>query len=44
MIELIDGPGLKDDASGKILASYAHPVFWAPFIVVGESGFFVGKR
>jgi CHAT domain-containing protein len=38
MIELIDGPGLKDDASGKIVASYAHPVFWAPFIVVGESG------
>ena len=38
MIELIDGPGLKDDASGKIVASYAHPIFWAPFIVVGESG------
>ena len=39
IIELIDGPGLKDDASGKIVASYAHPVFWAPFILVGESGF-----
>ena len=38
ILELIDGPGLKDNASGKIVASYAHPLFWAPFIVVGESG------
>ena len=38
MMELIDGPGLKDDATGKIIASYAHPIFWAPFIVVGDSG------
>jgi CHAT domain-containing protein len=37
MLELIDGPGLKDNVSGKIVASYAHPFFWAPFIVVGES-------
>jgi CHAT domain-containing protein len=37
-LALIDGPGLKDHASGKIAASYAHPLFWAPFIIVGESG------
>ena len=37
-LALIDGPGLKDDVTGKIAASYAHPLFWAPFIVVGESG------
>jgi CHAT domain-containing protein len=37
-LALIDGPGLKDPASGKIAASYAHPLFWAAFIVVGESG------
>jgi CHAT domain-containing protein len=36
-LALIDGPGLKDHASGKIVASYAHPLFWAPFIIVGES-------
>ena len=30
MLELIDGPGLKDYATGKIVASYAHPLFWAP--------------
>lgn len=39
ILELIDGPGLKDSATGKIVASYAHPIFWAPFIIVGESGF-----
>jgi len=38
MLELIDGPGFKDNATGKIVASYAHPLFWAPFIIVGESG------
>ena len=38
MLELIDGPGLTDAATGRIVASYAHPLFWAPFIIVGESG------
>jgi CHAT domain-containing protein len=38
MLELIDGPGLKDDTTGKIVASYAHPMFWAPFFIFGESG------
>lgn len=38
MLELIDGPGLKDAATGKIVASYAHPLFWAPFVIVGEGG------
>jgi CHAT domain-containing protein len=37
-LELIDGPGMQDPVTGKIAASYAHPLFWAPFIVVGESG------
>ena len=37
MIDLIEGPGLKDDATDKIIASYAHPLFWAPFIIVGDS-------
>jgi len=39
ILELIDGPGLKDNATGKIVASYAHPLFWAPFIIVGDSSF-----
>ena len=37
MLDLIDGPGLKDVGTGKIVASYAHPLFWAPFIIVGGS-------
>jgi CHAT domain-containing protein len=37
MIDLIEGPGLKDHATDKIIASYAHPLFWAPFIIVGDS-------
>jgi len=37
-LTLIDGPGFKDPATGKTVASYAHPLFWAPFIMVGESG------
>ena len=37
ILDLINAPGLKDKASGKIVASYAHPMFWAPFIVVGEN-------
>ena len=38
MLDLIEGPGFKDHATGKIVASYAHPLFWAPFIIVGDSG------
>jgi CHAT domain-containing protein/predicted negative regulator of RcsB-dependent stress response len=37
ILALIDGPGMKDPVSGRIAASYAHPFFWAPFIIVGES-------
>jgi CHAT domain-containing protein len=35
MLELIDDPGIKDQATGKIVASYAHPLFWAAFSLVG---------
>jgi CHAT domain-containing protein len=38
MLELIDGPGIRGDDTGKIIASYAHPLFWAPFIIVGDNG------
>ena len=36
--ELIDSQVLKDETTDKIIASYAHPLFWAPFIVVGDGG------
>jgi len=38
MLALIDGPGLKDEATGTIVASYSHPLFWASFVIVGEGG------
>jgi CHAT domain-containing protein len=36
MLDLIDGPGLT--AGGRSIASYAHPIFWAPFTLVGDGG------
>ena len=36
-LALIDGPGAQD-ASGRTLFSYAHPLFWAPFSLVGDGG------
>ena len=38
MIGLIDEATLIDQATGKIIASYAHPLFWAPFVIVGDPG------
>jgi CHAT domain-containing protein len=38
MLDLMDKSNLVDDASGKIVASYAHPLFWAPFVIVGDGG------
>ena len=36
MIEVIDGPGYEDPVSDKTVFSYAHPIFWAPFTIVGK--------
>jgi CHAT domain-containing protein len=38
MLDLIDKEGLKDQSTGRIIASYAHPLFWAPFILMGDPG------
>jgi CHAT domain-containing protein len=38
MLNLLDNERFIDPATGKIVASYAHPLFWAPFTIVGESG------
>ena len=35
MLDLIDGPGFVDD-QGRSVFSYAHPIFWAPFTLVGD--------
>src|SRR5262249_50200781 len=36
MLALMDGPGYAED--GKILFTYAHPVFWAPYSLIGDGG------
>lgn len=38
MITLIDGPGPTDPATGRTAYSYAHPIFWAPYSLVGDGG------
>jgi CHAT domain-containing protein len=37
-LALIDGPGYPDPSTKKTLFSYAHPMFWAPFALVGDGG------
>ncbi len=37
MLELIDD-GEYTDAQGRVVFSYAHPIFWAPFTVYGDGG------
>ena len=34
-LDLVDGPGFSD-AQGRAVFSYAHPIFWAPFSLIGE--------
>ena len=38
MLELIDAPGFRDKMQNRVLFSYAHPIFWAPFTLVGDGG------
>lgn len=37
MVAMIDGPGYVD-GDGRTVFSYAHPIFWAPFTVIGDGG------
>lgn len=36
MLALLSGPGSVDAKTGRASFSYAHPLFWAPFMVVGD--------
>jgi CHAT domain-containing protein len=36
MVSLADSGGAKDAKTNTIIYSYAHPLFWAPFVVVGD--------
>jgi CHAT domain-containing protein len=44
MLAIIDEANLEDDATGRVIASYAHPFFWAPFEIVGDSGSLVQSQ
>jgi CHAT domain-containing protein len=35
-ITMADTGGFKDLKSGKLAYTYAHPLFWAPFTMVGD--------
>lgn len=37
MMALIDGAGYVDD-TGKTQFTYAHPLFWAPYSIIGDGG------
>jgi len=37
MMWMVDGPGYAD-ASGKTEFAYAHPLFWAPYTIIGDGG------
>ena len=37
MLGLVEAPGYVD-AEGRIVFSYAHPIFWAPFSLIGDGG------
>jgi CHAT domain-containing protein len=38
MLGMIDGPGYIEPGSGKSVFAYAHPLFWAPYTLVGDGG------
>lgn len=37
MMALADGPGFTDEG-GKTVFAYAHPLFWAPYTIIGDGG------
>jgi hypothetical protein len=37
MVTLMDGRGYVD-SEGRMVFSYAHPIFWAPFMLVSGGG------
>ena len=37
MTTLLDSKGYTDK-NGKMLFAYAHPLFWAPYSLIGDGG------
>jgi CHAT domain-containing protein len=44
MAALIDGPGYVDTATRQTVFAYSHPIFWAPFALVGDGGGSGGRQ
>ncbi len=38
MLAMIDKGGYVDSKTGETVFSYAHPIFWAPFSLIGDGG------
>jgi CHAT domain-containing protein len=38
MLALVDGPGAVDEGTHKTMYTYGHPIFWAPFSIIGDGG------
>ncbi|MDX2104169.1 MAG: CHAT domain-containing protein [Alphaproteobacteria bacterium] len=38
LVAMITEGGLTDPSTGRTVFSYAHPIFWAPFVLVGDAG------
>ena len=38
MLALIDGKGFIDPAAKNVVSTFAHPIFWAPFTLLGDGG------
>ena len=38
MLLLSAVPGFIDPRNNQVVFSYAHPIFWAPFTLVGDGG------
>jgi hypothetical protein len=38
MLGVLDGDGYVDPSTGKTVFTFAHPIFWAPFTLVGDGG------
>ena len=38
LVQLIDKGEMVDARTGRVMFSYAHPIFWAPFSLVGDGG------
>ncbi|MEE8433951.1 MAG: CHAT domain-containing protein, partial [bacterium] len=43
MLHLIDRGVLTERSSGRKIVSYAHPIFWAPFTLIGDGGGGMGR-